>query len=285
MRVKLLCIVIGFVFGWMDVVMADIASPLAGNMVSSMTRHADEPSNLLVIVIAASSSDDEWRRGPPRARQHVQRGFWRMIAREVRRIGVHVYLVGQNSTVTLQPRITPHEIIHPGKPTFKPGILSATVDSIHEVFTQRLPGHNAPYVLRSNLSSFWVFKKMIEWLRGLPTSNYFGGWECKLDVVFPHGSGYLMSRDVAVKFAADGKDGILKYNIPDDVSVGYFLQAHNLTIQPMNRTDFQLLTKLPDLALDDHFAYRVRHDDAIGLQDIALYTMLYFHHYGPPTYF
>jgi hypothetical protein len=154
---------------------ASITHDWRGKHPSVTNYQYGETSNLLVVVIASSFEGDSEPAKRSRARQDIQRGFWRLMAKEVMHMGVNIYLVGHNSSVTMTT-VHQHCIIFPGSPTFVPGIMHATVASMDIIYRQRLPGYDAPFVLRSNLSSFWIFERLLLWLRNKPLTSYLSGW-------------------------------------------------------------------------------------------------------------
>ncbi len=106
--------------------------------------------------------------------------------------------------------------------SLRPGILKKTILSL-EAFSDRLE-HEFDYVLRANLSSFFILPRLIEFAKNLPRTKCYSGqvfasetvWH---DLSWVGGHGILMSSDLALelvkqkkflfKFPSDHNDDIV----------------------------------------------------------------------------
>ena len=107
-------------------------------------------------------------------------------------------------------------------------IISKTLDS----FNYFLNKDSYDFIVRTNLSSVWNFKVLLEHLKTLPKENVYNGvigyWNKNK---FASGSGYILTPDVA-KLLIENRE--LSETCPelDDVSVGVAL--HKLGVTPSN---------------------------------------------------
>lgn len=221
---------------------------------------------LLVIIIAGGTRGLTY---PP------FRAIWEAVAEAVKPLGVYVYLVSMNLTLR-EPIVNKQHIIFPGKDSLIPGVLNETVMAFDYVYEKKLPGHKAPFCLRSNLSSFWQFDKLLEWLRGKKTPLLAAriGKHHITHAIFPSGAGTLMSRDLCDYLLAFNRSALLGPNIDDDLAIGEVFYMHNITA--MLRNDFvdnYHLRGNPLLESPDVFHYRIKGKDE--LRDIGLMTWMF----------
>ena len=89
--------------------------------------------------------------------------LWRCppIRERVRAAGVHIYLVGLEPNITQPVAADDGALLFPGVNSLIPGVLEATVRALEHVHQHRLPGSAAPFVLRSNVSTFWNFWRLL----------------------------------------------------------------------------------------------------------------------------
>ena len=136
-------------------------------------------------------------------------------------------------------------------------VLAKTVDAL-SFFLPRKP---YTHVIRTNLSCVWDFSKLIDFLKGVPSTRLYGG--IPLGKGGASGAGILLSRDVAELLVANRKT-LLSIGTADDDDIGTFLQGVGMPFTFSRRVDF--------LSLDhynDHndkippgtFHYRVKQPD------------------------
>ncbi len=128
---------------------------------------------------------------------------------------------------------------------YQPGITNKTVLSL-EALMPRMKEFD--YVLRTNLSSFYVFPRLLEFVGSLPRQKcYCGyqqhipkGWLPEFGVInFISGAGILLSSDLA-EMLVQHKQDFLQHSteLPDDVLFGYFFQNNHINSLPAPRMDF-----------------------------------------------
>lgn len=116
--------------------------------------------------------------------------------------------------------------------SYIPGILNKTILSL-EAMIPRI--NDFDYILRTNLSSFYVFPRLLKVLNKSPRSRFIlsGGFVSPFDnsLKCPHGCGYIISRDLA-ELIIKNKSQILtspQANAwPDDVVTCEFFYKNNL---------------------------------------------------------
>lgn len=117
------------------------------------------------------------------------------------------------------------------------GILNKTLLSM-QAMMPRL--HEFDYVLRTNLSSFYVFPRLLEYLKTLPDKGCYsalriGGTE------IGSGAGFILSTDL-VRLLVDHKDELWDHaEVEDDLVIGRFLNSFGIKLIPHDRMDFPSL--------------------------------------------
>ena len=102
-----------------------------------------------------------------------------------------------------------------------PGIVNKTILSL-EALMPRIKNHEFDYVLRTNLSSFYVFPRLLAFLRTCPTKGFYCGSNIGVEGI-GSGCGFLMSPDVA-QMLVDHKQEIYDDETSfDDVVIGAHL--------------------------------------------------------------
>jgi len=130
---------------------------------------------------------------------------------------------------------------------FVPGILNKTLMAF-EAIEPRLDEFD--YVIRTNLSSFYYYPNLLNFLNTLPRTNCYCGVSLGLPlklspeisyISFVSGSGIILSKDLARLLAKDHNElKRYKNDLPDDVFIGLFYQSKLVSPYPANRVDFPL---------------------------------------------
>ena len=117
--------------------------------------------------------------------------------------------------------VTENTIIHNYQESFEPGILYKTVAGMkicEKYFTY-------DYMLRTNLSSFYHFERLLDFLDKQPLLEYAAAKQniYRDDIGFLSGAGFILSRDIVIKFLSEIFDkhalceDIVRH--PDDVVI------------------------------------------------------------------
>lgn len=152
------------------------------------------------------------------------------------------------------------------------GIVDKTILSI-EAMLPRL--HEFDYVLRTNLSSFYVFPRLLEELKKLPRKKcYFGS---VLGEGIASGCGFIISTDLA-RLMVQNKSYFMGNNDHDDVVIGKFLRNQGVKLIPHKRFDLLSLNDWNAIKKNipnDAFHFRVKNDDQVRLvNDILIHAEL-----------
>jgi hypothetical protein len=179
-----------------------------------------------------------------------------------------VYFIRGNPELATPYAFQGDDLYVKSEENYVPGIVDKTILSI-EALLPRLKEFD--YVLRTNLSSFYVFPRLLRFVRTLPKHNCYGGVYAMIPeswlpefghIDFVSGAGILLSRDLAEKLVYE-KEDIFKWHtkLPDDVLMGYFFQNRSIPILPIGRQDFPSLTHwntLKDHIPEDAFHFRAK---------------------------
>ena len=234
---------------------------------------------LLVLVIA----------GGHLPRYRVNRAVWRMIADHVAPLGIQIYFVAMDNTIK-QDGLYDRSLLFVGTDSLVGGVLNATVKGLEYVYQNKLPGHKAKFVLRTNLSSFWVFSRLLALLSTHPTTNFYAGVVYGSGIgPYASGAGTVMSVDVAVKIY-ESKDK-MSYKIYDDEAIGQMAAwLHVPRIENLHRCDYYIkpvpfsllppkgVAGYPDCS-ESTYHYRVKSEDTAA--DSKAFTFLYMYYYAP----
>lgn len=153
-----------------------------------------------------------------------------------------VYFITGNPDLATPYEIKGNYLITKTEESYKPGIINKSVLSI-EALLPRL--HEFDYVVRTNLSSFYVFPRLLNFVKTLPKEKCYCGLQMFIDVPkfgtinFISGAGIILSTDMA-KLLVDEKNEVLKFNkeLPDDLILGRFFQNKWILSQSAPRSDF-----------------------------------------------
>lgn len=165
------------------------------------------------------------------------------------------------------------------------GIVDKTLKALQVLSTTKA----YDYILRTNLSSFYIFDRLMELLKTAPRTNYYAGIEGKHNgKPFVSGCGFIMSPDI-VKTICEHPDKVWDASIGcDDVCFGQFIHQHHLKGLPYThirrydiyqpQSDFQAVVH--ELKTDRSICHiRIKHDyyrEVYDVQVRALLTELFY---------
>lgn len=257
---------------------------------TTTTGATQDKAKLLVMVLS----------GGVKPVYAFHRAMWRLLAARVRAMGVQVYLVSTLPGIS-KPVMDRDTIHFPELSNLDTAqmydynrYVAMSVDRYVEMMDYVLhaqpKGHDAPYILRTTLASFWHFPRLLTWLRTQPTTNFSSGVFVKIEdgTNILSGAGFILSSDVARRVMA--RSGDLNRTTPDDVSLGRLLHSMNVPLTPMTRNDkytFNVEALPVDFADDADFYHWRLHTGwpessaANPMQDASVWASLYFYHYGP----
>jgi hypothetical protein len=149
----------------------------------------------------------------------------------------------------LSPLLTSSTLFLRGRETY-PGILDKTLKAL-DYFTRR---SHYDYVIRTNLSSVWIFPKLIRFLETAPRTGLYGGVRND-NQPWPYvsGAGITFSWDV-VQLLLRNRHLAYASNFIDDVDIGFVFVNLGVPITSVPRI---VITCEEDLSKEG-FHYRVR---------------------------
>lgn len=192
---------------------------------------------LLVLVIACNSgSDDKWLH-LCRSRKYPD---W-----------VTIRYIFLDPNLPEKFKEEGDSLIMRGKECRVPGILVKTKVSM-EYCLQTM---DFDMLLRTNISSFFKFNDLLEFLHTIPSTNHIAG-PMLYDYVrfYPSGCGYIMTRDVVERFVHWDRDEYIDDKIGfDDTEIGIFMHSNKIPFTIWNLTTFH-----PNKPVEDMKGFHLR---------------------------
>lgn len=180
-----------------------------------------------------------------------------------------VYFIRGNPELASSSEIKENSLFVMSEESFVPGILKKTVLSM-EAMLPRL--HEFDYVLRTNLSSFYVFPRLLNFLKTLPPHRCYCGVQLHTPTPHPQlgminyisGAGIILSTDL-VEMLVHGKEEVFKTShlLADDELLGLFFQRRGVFTLPAARTDFptrEVWDKTKDQIAENAFHFRAKNN-------------------------
>jgi hypothetical protein len=160
-----------------------------------------------------------------------------------------------------------------GWPPASAGILNKTILSLERMMPRI---HEFDYILRTNLSSFYMFPRLLRFLKKLPKTGCYCGSHIG-DGKTGSGCGFIISPDIAKKLVRNKKN-FLNLQIADDLAIGQFLHKRGIKLLPQKRMDFFSLGDWYNRGTipQDIFHFRIKNNQhKLRLtDDIYIYTEL-----------
>ncbi len=205
-----------------------------GALLSCMMPDRLLPAYRLVVLVIASRGDvyDAFARG------------WVMQAGALRLLGGKVLLLYNEPPPAWMPSELVLHLSAIDK-AFIPGIMRNTLVGLHAV----VASCTFDYLLRTNLSSFWHFGRL---LRQLEAGNITMGRGCaaspllNINVNSPSGAGYIIRPAVARLILSNWRE-LWNSTVPDDVAVGRIFKNVGLVVTPLLRVDLVSVYNWRDL--------------------------------------
>ncbi|MBS0656388.1 MAG: hypothetical protein JSR46_11475 [Verrucomicrobia bacterium] len=206
---------------------------------SLFAQHNGDSLKLLVLIIASDAHpayielQNIWRSYMHHDRAHID-----------------AYFIKSDPNLTDPIEVVGDTIYAKGEECYKPCILKKTLQTM-EYASKNMSKYD--YVLRTNLSSFYVYPRLLEYLKTLPRKNCYAAhalipaWDVPppySGVPFGSGSGFILSSDLVKKLVSHQQE-VLKNsaNIPDDVLIGDFLHKNSI---PVIHTPWHAFSSLDD---------------------------------------
>ncbi len=181
------------------------------------TEEGQKPLKTLVLIIASNSDaynafEESWRSYMHLDPEHFE-----------------CYFIRGDETIEQDTIIAGDTIYSKTKECLIPGVLNKTFMSF-EALESRLDEFD--FVLRANLSSFFVWPRLQEFLKNLPKKNVYCGiahYFLYYPLTFVNGSGIIFSTDLVRKMLAH-RNELVDINIIDDVAMGEFFKRQQVQI-------------------------------------------------------
>jgi hypothetical protein len=161
---------------------------------------------------------------------------------------IECYFIEFNPSI-LSPLLTSNTLFLRGRETYQ-GILDKTFRAL-DYFTRR---KHYDYVIRTNLSSVWIFPKLMRFLETAPRTGLYGG-SIGNNQPWPYisGAGITFSWDI-VQTLLQNRHLAYANNFIDDVDIGLACLQLGIPTTPIPRIDIQSEEDM----YKEGFQYRVR---------------------------
>ena len=140
------------------------------------------------------------------------------------------------------------------KETWEPGILEKTIAAFRHINLH----YNYKFVLRTNLSSFFVLDRVLKLLESFSEKGLYAGHVVRNE--YASGCGFFMSPDVVAQVVEHA--GEMNINGFDDAEIGYLVKrlGYQLKATPLfifdnpmyDKTDMEYQTKLDNVKKDEN---------------------------------
>lgn len=179
--------------------------------------------------------------------------------------------------------------------SYIPGILKKTINAFIEI--QKKYKYN--YVLRTNISSFFIIDNLLKIKKKLNTINLYSGFLGDYgDFQFVSGAGIWLSSDI-IDIIINNKNN-LNYNLPDDIAIALLLKSFhkkNLKrfdiIYPNQFENKDIMNVFQNIIKSKQYHIRIKHDSDRINKDIYYFKLftnilyinsdIYFATYGGPS--
>jgi hypothetical protein len=174
--------------------------------------------------------------------------------------------------------------------TYYPGMVCKTLSAINWVQNNL----TCDYIIRTNISTFWIFDRLLQRLESLPKYNYATGpfRACKhKNIKLPDyisGTSLVMSSDAAYKLLTD--TDILDIDYPEDYALSNSLRNSGVVVEHNKYRSIGILennktvsnSDLVNLVSRDSGIdhYRIKSVKDLRHQDIYIAKFLLNHYYG-----
>jgi hypothetical protein len=177
-----------------------------------------------------------------------------------------VYFIRGNPYLPEKSRIEGENLFVKCEESYVPGITEKTILSMEEMIPRL---HEFDFVLRTNLSSFFVFPRLLDFVKTLPRQRCYAGVQMYFQnfqkygfVSFVSGAGIFLSPDLVEMLVACKKEIFaLDKDMSDDVLFGLFFQQRGIAAFPAGRIDFssaQMWLERKDSIPPEAFHFRAK---------------------------
>lgn len=222
---------------------------------SQSSKKSKEDIKVLVLIIA---SDDYPVYGEL---QKIWRSYMHYNPKQIK-----AYFMKADPNLTTMNLIADDIIWTKTSETLVPGIINKTIQSM-EVLLPVIKTE-FDYVLRTNLSSFYVFDRLLTFLENMPRENVY----CGSPFGYTNGvsgCGYILSSDM-VELLVENKSFFNDQLAPDDILIADFFYSKNIFARYHDRMDLMPMSIWNDnknfIPLNA-FHFRVKNEPSLRLTD------------------
>lgn len=147
------------------------------------------------------------------------------------------------------------------------GILNKTILSL-EAMMPRM--HEFDYILRTNLSSFYIFPRLLDFLKKLPKKRCYCGSDATGGGTIASGCGFIITPDVAELIVKNKRKLLNLATAEDDLILGGFIRGQRISLIQHPRMSFYTLADwhaTKDKIPATMFHFRIKHADALRLEN------------------
>lgn len=166
--------------------------------------------------------------------------------------------------------------------SLRPGILDKTVEAMKYVNQH----YEYKYLMRTNLSSFFVLDRFLKYIQTLPQEKCFVGINGEYyGQTFISGAGYLMTRDVVDYFVSNRH--LMNAKLPDDVASGIIVSKKFKVMEPKVKWRYDIdhdnnillenIKQLPDD--EEYFHFRLKNNKERRNRQKDVKNMKYLYEY------
>lgn len=218
---------------------------------ASISLYASSPEQKILLLIIASDDLPVYKE---------LQGIWRTYM-HLDPEHIEAYFIKADPQLPVPCEIREDVIWTQSVENLIPGILNKTLLSF-EHFLPRIGEFS--YVVRTNLSSFYSFSRLLTYLKGFPETQCYAAFQGIYEgFPFGAGAGIILSADL-VEMLVERKQQLWNHFYIDDVAIGYFFYKEHVALMHVPRMDFLSLLDWQtngDKIPSKMFHFRVKNDN------------------------
>lgn len=239
---------------------------LSKQNIDNLNLNKIKKSNIKILVLIIASQDKEvylelqklWRSYMHYDSQHVES-----------------YFIRADPNLQSDYKIEGDVIWIKTQENLRPGILNKTLVSM-EIFLPRIKEFD--YILRTNLSSFYVFDRLLKFLENSSKNRFYCGSDIGIFSIIASGCGFLISPDI-MQMLVQNKQYFLNDTFyfdkdyitgSDDFIIGSFLFKNGVRLIHHERMDIMPIDvwkSNKDKIPNNMFHFRIKNQEHLRLKD------------------
>jgi hypothetical protein len=189
---------------------------------------------------------------------------------------INFFFVEADPNIRPEMEIIGNDIFIKCKETYTPGIFIKTIKALKYINDN----YNYDYLIRTNASSFFNIKNMLNYLSNLPKEKYAIGFTLNIPKYgnFLHGTSIIITKDISYYLYKYYNKNYLK--IADDVLISLILKSQNIKLNILDESKIQFLiddiydeSKPKNLEHDNILYYRIKNNKDRNI-DILYFNFL-----------